>query len=348
MKKNIVSLFAALLLCVSNIGLCQQEAAEVELDRDAAIKAFNQLLENAKSGLKAPDSLAAVKSAGKFSTIAPVGVPYAGGGGSYLTGGQNAIRVWFELANGRYVNPKTYRWVPGEVFYVHVQSAVPVHVVLYQNFTNGLPSRRVYPDNQFPESYNILMPGVSTRLPVAFQMDQNYRPEHMSIVVTRADWDGIRNEVPQGAVAAAAIATASSGESAFAVASNGQAYAGILKGAGINPEQAEIKSEQALAKFAIINSAGMNNTDYQYDGSKCRVRYHVAPPRVVRPTYYVRYDNRRITYMNVTNVTNVNYVNHRGCYHNIDDAAFYLFSDNGVGQWQITLNKVASNWRWNW
>jgi len=344
MNKSI-SFLAALLLCVSNIGLCQQEAAEPELDRDAAIKAFTQLSANAKSGLKSDDAMAHAKSAGKFVSVAPVDVPYTGGGSS-ISGCTNAIRVWFELGDGRYVNPRTYRWAPGEVFYVHVQSAVPVYVVLYQNFTNGIPSRRVYPDAQFPASYQMIMPGVSTRLPVAFQTDMNYRPEHMSIVVSKADWEGIRSEVPQAAPAAVAFASASATtpDGSITVA----AAAGILKSAGIDTKQTEIRNEQALAKFAVVNNAGINNTEYTDGTLKCRVRYHVSYPRFVRPTYYVHYDNRRIIYRNVTNITNVNYINYRGCYHNVDDAAFYLFSDNGVGQLQITLNKVGNDWRWNW
>jgi hypothetical protein len=348
MKKSIVSFFTALLLCVSNIGLCQDGTlkAEPELDRDAAIKAFQQLQDNAKTGL---DSNAAsakgVKTVdgGKFAAIAPVDVPYAGGAMPAVSC-CNGIRVWFELSNGRYVNPQTYRWAPGEVFYVHVQSAVPVYVTLYQNYTNGLPSQRVYPVPHFPNSYQMHMPGVSTRLPVAFAMDMNYRPEHMSIVVTRADWEGIRNEVPQAAETAVqaqtAIAAASAsvnGTTATAVAAAG----GILKGA-------EIKSDQALAKFAAINTAGMNDAEYDVDGAKCRVRYRVSYPRFVQPAYYVQFVGRRTTYVNVTNITNVNFINYRGCYHDIDDVAFYLFSDSGVGQMQITLNKIGYGWRWRY
>jgi len=339
MKKSIVFFLTALLLSFGTVGLCQQETPEVELDREAAIKAFAQLTESAMSSLKSDDAATKATTTGKFSAIAPVGVPPIGvdpvvGSISY----NNAVRVWFELSDGRYVNPRTYRWAPNEVFYVHVQSAVPVYVVLYQNFASGLPSKRVYPDARFPESYRMLMPGVDTRLPVAFQMAPNFLPERMSMVVTRADWDGIRAEVPQASAVAVAVATAGD-EQAVATA-----YAGVLKSGG----SAEIKSEQALAKFAAINSAGVDNAEYQIDGTKFRVRCHVSYPRYVQPVHYVRYVNRSTTYVNVTNVTNINYIQHRGCYDRIDDVAFYLFADNGVGQWQVTLNKVGGNWRWNW
>ena len=336
MKKSIACILAALLLSVGTVGLSQEKTPEVELDREAAIKAFAELTENAKTGLKASDAGAKAASTGKFSAIAPVSVPQTGDG-PVVSGCNNAVRVWFELSNGRYVNPRTYLWAPNEVFYVHVQTAVPVYVSLYQNFSQGIPSKRVYPDARFPDSYRILMPGTETRLPVAFQMDPNFRPENMSMVVTRADWDGIRNEVPQASAVAVAVASAGNEQAVAA------AYAGVLKGGS-----AEIKSEQALAKFAAINSAGIGNQEYSTEGTKCFVRYRVSYPQYVRPVYYVRNVNRTTTYVNVTNITNINYVDHRGCYSNIDDVAFYLFSDNGVGQWQVTLNKCGANWRWNW
>ena len=340
MKKSIATFLTAVLLLVGTVGLGQQNATEVELDREAAIKAFDLFTQNVKSGLTAPDAGTKAASTGKFGVVgAAPEVPFVGGGMPPMTGYDNAIRVWFELGNGRYVNPRYYRFVPGEVFYVHIQSATPVYVTLYQNFTNGLPSKRGYPDARFPHSFQMVMPGASTRLPVAFATDMNHRPEHMSIVVTRGDWEGISAAVPQAAttaVSAAAVAYASS-DGTIATAS---AYAGILKGA-------EINNEAALEKFAIINSAGINDTEFDVDGSKHRLRCRVSyAPRHVRPTYYVRYVNRRPVYVNVTNVMNMNYLVDRGCYHNINDAALYLFSDNGVGQMQITLNKIANNHRW--
>ena len=342
MRKSIATFFTAALMLVGTLGFCQN-ATEAELDRNAAIKAFDQFTQNVKAGLTAPDAGTKAASTGKFGVIggAPE-VPYVDGGMPPMTGYDNAIRVWFELGNGRYVNPRYYRFAPGEVFYVHVQSAIPVYVTLYQNYTNGLPSKRVYPDARFPNSFQMVMPGVSTRLPVTFAMDMNYRSEHMSIVVTRGDWSGISAYVPQAAqvaTQASAYAYDTNGNVLASAAATAQVH-GVMKGA-------EINNGDALAKFAIINSAGINDTEFETDGTKHRLRCRVSyAPRHVRPTYYVRYVNRRPVYVNVTNVMNMNYLVERGCYHNIDDAALYLFSDNGVGQMQITLNKVTGNWRW--
>lgn len=337
MKKSFFAVFCTLLLLCGASYAQMDDTPAGELDRDAAIKAFQELSANAKQGLTEADAATKTAATGKFSAIAPVGVPQSGGG-PLVSGCSNAIRVWFELADGRYVNPRTYHWAPNEVFYVHVETAVPVYVSLYQNFSGGIPSKRVYPDTRFPDSHRMLMPGKGTRLPVAFQMDANFLPEYMSMVVTRADWEGIRTEVPQASAVAYAIASAGGGEQATATA-----YAGVVKSGGT----AEIKSEQALAKFSAINAAGIENQFYQTDSIKCRPRYYCSYPRTVRPVHYARYVNNSYTYVNVTNVTHVDYVEHRGCYSNIDDVAFYLFSDNGVGQWQVTLNKCGRNWRWN-
>ena len=366
MKKIIPSFFVAV-LCLGTIGFCQQNAAEPELDFDAANKAFNQLLGEFGTNLKAPDALAkSATSGGKFAVVAPLNVPYAGGGGEATFTGTDttAVRVWFELENGRYVDPRFYRWAPGEVFYVHVQAAVPVYVALYQNIPNR-PSRQVYPDSQFPHSFQIMAPGVNTRLPVAFQMDRNFTPEYMSVVVSRADWSGIQSHVPQAATTAinaygtayaqaTATAVGPGGETATAVAT---VTDGIWKGTTVQEilKGAELRSDEAFAKFSLVNTAGLNNVDYQYDANtKYRVHCRVAYPRYVRPTYYVRYyNNRPSNYVNITNynITNFNYDSPhamRGCYPDYSDVSFYLFADHGVGQMQITLNKISRNWRWHY
>lgn len=306
-----------------------------DLDRDAAVKAFDQLTENVKKGLAAPEPI--VKGADgttKFSAIAPVDVPMASGT-AVVSGCTNAVKIWFELSDGRYVNPKYYRWMPHEVFYVHVQSAVPVYVTLYQNYPGISQSKRAYPDARFPSSFNMLRPGEGTRLPVAFQMDGNFNNEYMSIVVTKADWEGISREVPQAASVAVAVASAGNQQAVAA------AYAGVVKG------NADISKDSTLTKFAAVNEAGLNDAEYVDGDTKCRrVRYYVSYPRYVRPVYYCHYVNRTYNYVQVNHTTNINIINCRGCYTNLEDATLYLFSDNGVGQLQLTLRKCGPHWRW--
>ncbi|MDR1384706.1 MAG: hypothetical protein LBJ67_12810 [Planctomycetaceae bacterium] len=336
--KRIVSFVAVFLFAAAGIAFAQDapDANDVgDLDRDAAIKAFAELSENAQKGLTAPNAL--VKGddgTSKFAAIAPVDVPLANGSGA-VAGCNNAVKIWFELTDGRYVNPKAYHFAPNEVFYVHVLSAVPVYVTLYQNYPGVSQSKRAYPDGRFPNSFRSLKPGEGTRLPVAFQMDANYADEYMSVVVTRADWEGIRQDAPQSAAVAVAVAQAGNQQASAA------AYTGIVKG------NADISKETTLTKFAAINEAGLEDKAYEDGAVKCRrVRYYVSYPRYVYPAYYCRYVNRRYTYIHVTNTTNINFINYRACYTNIDDAALYLFSDNGVGQLQITLNKCGRNWHW--
>ena len=367
MRKIIGSFFVAL-LCFGITGLCQQDATESELDFDAASKAFSQLLGEFSTNLRAPDAQAKSAAAGgKFAIVAPLNVPYTGGGGvAAFTGADTtAVRVWFELTDGRYVDPRFYRWAPGEMFYVHVQSATPVYVALYQNFPQR-GSRQVYPDPRFPHSYQIMAPGVDTRLPVLFRTDMNFAPEHMSIVVSRADWAGIQSHVPQAAATAinaygTAYAQATpGGVTATAVGADGSVATattvtdGIWKSAAVQEilKASELRSEEAFAKFAIVNTTGLNNGYYQMTpDTRFRVRCRVAYPRLVQPTYYVGWRNNVANYVNITNVniTNINinspYVL-RGCYHNFSDVAFYLFADHGVGQMQITFNKIGRNWRW--
>jgi hypothetical protein len=333
---TLASIFIIATLCAAFAQDAPNSNDVGDLDRDAAIKAFTQLSENVKKDLSSPDAV--VKGddgTTKFRVIAPVDVPLASGSGT-VSGCTNAIKVWFELSDGRFVNPKYYRWAPNEIFYVHVQTAIPVYVTIYQNYPGISQSKRAYPDDHFPDSYRIVKPGTDTRLPVAFQMDGNHNTEYMSIVVTKADWEGVSVVAPQSAAVAVAVARADS-SSASAVAS---AYTGVVKGA------ADISSESALTKFSAINDAGLAGKDYVDGAVKCRVRYYTSYPRFIRPTYYARYASHTYNYINITNVTNINFINYRGCYTNIDDAAIYLFSDNGVGQLQVSLIKCGPNWRW--
>jgi len=157
----------------------------------------------------------------------------------------------------------------------------------------------------------------------------------MSIVVTRADWEGLSKEVPEAASASAAEAVANNQQDIAA------AYAGIVKG------RADISKESTLMKFAAINEAGLNDVEYSDGNTKCRrVRYYISYPRYIRPMYYCRYVNRAYNYIPIIQTTNVNFINYRGCYTDLNDAAVYLFSDNGAGQLQLTLRKCGPHWRW--
>ena len=98
------------------------------------------------------------------------------------------IQVWFQLADGRYVNPVKHKWQRRERFWIWVESAVPLQVALFQNYPDDQPrSRQVYPDVRYPATFHTLFPGHSKRLPVMFVMDDDLRDELMSMVVVRSD-----------------------------------------------------------------------------------------------------------------------------------------------------------------
>lgn len=98
------------------------------------------------------------------------------------------IKVWFELQDGTLVNPIKYRWQSKERFWIHIQTAVPIYVALFQNYPESRPaSRQVYPDQAYPESFKPLAANETTRLPVLFEMDDDMRNEIMSMVVVRSD-----------------------------------------------------------------------------------------------------------------------------------------------------------------
>jgi hypothetical protein len=337
MKKIIC--FATLFLLTAFGTLFAQDNAPDPKDtgdigRDAAVKAFEELLANAK---KNPLDLT------KFNAVAPVSVPITATTTTVESAPLscvNAVKVWFELSDGRYVNPKYYRWAPGEVFYVHVLSATPVFVALYQNYPGISESKRAYPVDRFPASYNAIQPGIPTRLPVAFQMDLNHNSEYMSIVVTKADSPVIRTEVTQSTTVAAQTTTTQTAQTTTTASIAGGS--GILKGGVKN----EVK-ESALTKFDAINNAGLADQEFTEGVTKCRrVRYYVSYPYWVRPVYYCRYLNHRYHYIPVVATTNVIFVNYRATYTTVDDASLYLFSDNGIGQLQLTLQKCGPRWSW--
>jgi len=236
-------------------------------DRAAAQRAFDQLMENTQKGLRAPNAV--VNS--KFVAIdpvyfAPMLPPPAFNGGrsagtitttiealdaeqieqidktdsTTITGITNAMRIWFELPDGRLVDPSVYRFSPREVFLVHIEAAVPVYVTLFQNFPDGRDTVQVYPVERFPSSFRILDAGISTKLPVLFAMDDNYDAEFMSVVVARADWEEIAADVPDSAATAVLLAQAATPEEYAAV------YRGIARG------RADISNPHVMTKFAAV------------------------------------------------------------------------------------------------
>jgi len=181
MKKTICSMLTALVaLTFGTAALFANDDAEIQ--RQNFIKGFEQLTKNTEEGLaKAPVKESVSKDAAntKFA-IAPVTVSTT----TYNIG----VKVWFSLEDGTAFNPVKRKMGVKERFYVHIQSAVPVYVSLFQNYYESRPeSKQVYPDTKYPDTLKVIQAGVAARLPVAFEMDDDTRDEIMSMVVARAD-----------------------------------------------------------------------------------------------------------------------------------------------------------------
>jgi hypothetical protein len=182
MKKPFCLIFAALVaLTIGTTAalFADEEAEKAEVRRKAYVEGFEQLLKNTAEGLAKPAIKDSSSEYGKFA-IAPVTVT--------TTTNNLGIKVWFSLEDGTIFNPVKRKMGVKEKFYVHIQSAVPVYVSLFQNYPESRPeSRQVYPDTKYPESFKVIQAGIATKLPTAFEMDDNTLDEIMAMVVVRAD-----------------------------------------------------------------------------------------------------------------------------------------------------------------
>lgn len=98
------------------------------------------------------------------------------------------IAVWFQLEDGRFVNPIKHKWQRRERFRIWIEPAVPVTVSLHQNYSDDRPgSRQVYPDIRYPETFRSFPACRPVTLPVSFEMDDDLIDEIMSMVVVRCD-----------------------------------------------------------------------------------------------------------------------------------------------------------------
>ena len=243
MKKSFCTLFVALVALTIGMSttLLADEAAETR--RQAFVKGFDELMENTKEGLSKPTEKALfAKEDGsnvsfeKFA-IAPVTVS--------TTTANLGIKVWFSLEDGTSFNPIKRKMGTKEKFYVHIQSAVPVYVSLFQNYPDSRPeSKQVYPDAKHPDTFKVIQAGVATKLPVPFEMDDNTLDEIMSMVVVRADAPQIQSTL----VAQATTTVTNTGATTVVTAQATAATPGVMK--SINDNLADKKMDDP-AKFII-------------------------------------------------------------------------------------------------
>jgi len=180
---------------VAGALILQPSAANQDSKYELAKKRFDQLKQNATpvEGLRTQPYTTRVQVVGKARfqvvpndqvNIKPVPSIEAGKENIQL-----GIRIWFQLdKDKKYVNPVKHRWSPKERFHIFVEAAVPVQIHLFQNYPDDRPpSKVVYPDEKYPETFATVLPGKPYELPVLFEMDDDLRKEIVSMVVARAD-----------------------------------------------------------------------------------------------------------------------------------------------------------------
>jgi len=299
MKKSFSTLLFAVIAAWAIITAPLFAQGDTESRRQAFVQGFEQLLKNTDDGLS--------KSVGseKFA-IAPVTVDN--------TARNLGIKVWFTLEDGTAFNPVKRKMGVKERFYVHLQSAVPVYVSLFQNYPDSKPeSRQVYPDTRYPETLKVIQAGAATKLPVPFEMDDNTLDEIMAMVVVRADAQiQTTTAAPQGqtttvtttivsgtaapaspATTPATTVTTTTPAAALTVASND----------GVNTIVAQA-TPSTLGTMKSINDSLAGKT--MEDPTK----FAIAPPTVAATTSTVP-----------------------------NDVAFYMLGTGYAGQWQLTLKK---------
>ncbi|MDR2756554.1 MAG: hypothetical protein LBC20_12685 [Planctomycetaceae bacterium] len=175
---RIVTLFVTLAAVAVADEITQQQANE----------AFQRLLKVGQQSYE--QSLDGVASGAKVRIADEVSVTVDGT--SYQTG----MKVYFQLANGNFVNPSLHRWNPQEKFKIFVVAPVAGYFVLIQNYPEDRPpTRQVYPDTKYPATFTVIPPGKLFELPVKFETDKDLRKETLVLTFARIDEPAIGESV---------------------------------------------------------------------------------------------------------------------------------------------------------
>ncbi|GHT31710.1 hypothetical protein FACS1894214_3250 [Planctomycetales bacterium] len=246
-KKTTILLFAAV---ISAFAVCGVLFAEEKVpSRQVALDTFNTLLAKGEIANQDIPSLSKFSAGGslpssKFRAVATVceNRPV-----------KSAVKIWFELEDGTFVEPTLHRWNPKEKFTIHFVSAVPVLVALYQNYPHDdLKSRQVMPDKRFPASFNAVPAGVDYKFPVLFEMDKNLEDEIMSLCLVRADASPAEIITVSATARAEVSTTAGAGFSATA-----QAEATLIETSAQTTEVTVTKGSER--GFAAIGQAAQSS-----------------------------------------------------------------------------------------
>jgi hypothetical protein len=204
MRTSVIRTAGALVLAAGSLLALAGDATAQQGRRGALEQRFNQLSQAAQAAQKQGaiqtksvriKGSAVTVAVGKFNISSP---GLSAGSDPYQLG----VKVWGELIGGpdagKYVNMVKHKWQRGENFYLWFDTAVPAELAIFQNYANDTsPTRRVVPDDQYPESFMTFFPGQPKRFPLAFHMDDDLNDEIMAIVVARTDSGLPLNEEPK-------------------------------------------------------------------------------------------------------------------------------------------------------
>jgi hypothetical protein len=367
--KKFLTLAAVLLLATANSVFAEAPVKTFQhLDRATAERAFEQLTRNAQRGLLAPNAVVQSKFVAIediFFNVSPISTETGGDEiGDDKTADETSndgnasvwqpfnipiktgMRVWFELENGTLINPNVYRFSPGEKFFVHVESAVPVFVTLFQHFPHAEGKEPImrHPDQRFQSSFHILNPAVSTKLPIKFAMDDNYKAEYMSIIVAGADWDGIAEYLPDAAITAVVLERAETQEERDTIHRNWErSIANFFRPAVQDSLVAISKQvdwnwveEEEEFRFRWREDDGASlvaNNSLVADNGVSQTEINQTPERAIPLGDLIGSSGARLQLVSFRTSGN-------GISDNVDEVATFLFSNTDIGQLQIVLNKV--------
>ncbi len=276
--------------------------------RDLSEKAFEQLTINSNEALsiqvKAKES--GVKSAVKFR-IKDVEIPLRANdsekNSTSKISSDLGIKIWFELIDGTLINPTKREWKASERFYVHIQSAVPVYVGLFQNYPDSDPlSHQLYPDRKYTESFRAIQPGQAAKLPAFFEMGENSEKEIMSMVVVRFDWEGIQNGLTTRAIDS------------------------ITPNAKVGAQVTEI----GTGTMKSINEAVLSSKDITKERIQENIK-NISKNEAEKISKAVNKAVKNTKFRIIGSKTPAS--------DNPNDVCFYMFGTGDVGQWQLTLKK---------